>query len=486
MKILIIQLARLGDIYLTWPAIRALRRMNPQAEIHFLTRPRFEGAIEGLEAIDRHLVLPVGHLLEPLVDDSCDVELSISRLSKAIHELRAQEYDWIVNLTFSPVSSYLTHAISTSDTRVHGYSRFDDGTLKITDEVSAYFFAQVGIGKPNRVHLADIFSSMLELDYVESDWSAPQALQLNIPLPDRYLVVHVGASESHKVLTAGAWANILREVGKKNSHYPIVLVGSGEEVEVGRHIQENLPEMTFINLIGQTKISELFGVLLDAELLIGCDSAPIHMASLTDTPTFNISMGEVNFWETGPKATLSFIYRIESGDSLNVSQIGEAINSLLSGEIPSSVIRRTAGMVSYDKLETPQDRFQWDLVQAIYLGSKYPMAEKLEIIQAAMTLQDVNNFAREQLALVSKVGLEKIAPLLDQADEIINSISLKVPEMSPLIGWYQAEKVRVGPGSTEEILAATINVHDRLASHLNVYVPKENIDYKEESYDGTI
>ncbi len=32
---------------MSWPALRALRRLHPEAEIHLLTRPRFEGAVEG-------------------------------------------------------------------------------------------------------------------------------------------------------------------------------------------------------------------------------------------------------------------------------------------------------------------------------------------------------------------------------------------------------------------------------------------------------
>jgi ADP-heptose:LPS heptosyltransferase len=418
--------------------------------------------------------------------DLNNLEESVSRLNKSIRELRDQGYDKIINLSFSPVSSYLTHAISSSQSSVYGYTRFDDGTLKIADEVSAYFFAQVGIGKSNRVHLADIFASILGLDYVESDWSAPQSLSLNIPLPERYIVVHIGASERHKVLRAETWIDILNDVALKNGHLPIVLVGSADEAAVGSNIQENLNGISTVNLVGQTQISELFGILMDAELLIGCDSAPIHMASLTDTPTFNISMGEVNFWETGPKATLSFIYRVEDENSPNVGKISGAINSLLAGEIPTGVIYRSGGMVSYEKEEGLEDRFQWELIRAIYMGANYPIAEKLEIVQAAMVLQDVNDFALEQLSLVSKIGLEKIIPLLGQADELINSISQKVPEMSPLIGWYQAEKVCIGPGSTEELLAATISVHNRLASHLNVYVPRENKTKNQEICDGAI
>lgn len=65
MKILVLQLARFGDIYLTWPALRALRRRYPDASIHLLVRERFVAATEGLGAgIDVH-VFPTARFWHP-------------------------------------------------------------------------------------------------------------------------------------------------------------------------------------------------------------------------------------------------------------------------------------------------------------------------------------------------------------------------------------------------------------------------------------
>lgn len=486
MKILIIQLARLGDIYMTWPALRGLRRIHPDAEIHLLTRPRFEGAVAGLDAIDKHWSLPVSQILAPLVQDEADIDSSMHRLSAAVTELRDEQYDWIINLTFSPASSFLTHALSSEKTRVHGYSRYDDGTLRLCDDVSAYFYAQVGTAKPNRVHVADIFASMLEMQYLESDWSAPEMTSFATALPERYIVLHVGASENHKAMTTGAWIAMLQEVSKVHSNLPVVLIGADHETLIAREVIASVPQMTFIDLVGKTKISDLFSILQESEMLVGCDSAPIHMASLTDTPTFNISLGQVNFWETGPKASLSFIYRVGNHKDLLPEKAGVALSKLLEGQVSPELIIRAAGLVSYDIIETAHGRFQWDMVQALYLGGAYPIADRMEIIEGAIQLLDVNSFAMEQICLIPEKGLEFIGPLLNRAEEIIESISQMVPELSPLINWYQAEKVRIGPGTLGDICAAALNVHERLASHLHAYVPQESFLDDEEVFDGAL
>ncbi|UOE99860.1 glycosyltransferase family 9 protein [Bdellovibrio reynosensis] len=484
MKILVIQLARLGDIYMTWPALRALRRSYPAAEIHFLSRPRFEGAVEGLSAIDRHWTLPTSNILAPLVQEEANVTESLQLLGNFIDEVKAQNFDWIINFTFSPASSYLTHSLSSLFTKVSGYSRYKDGTLCLPDEISAYFYAQVGIGKANRVHVADVLASMIDVQFVESDWAPPEAMATSLNLPEQYLVLHVGASEKQKSLSPATWAQTLNYFAKRYSSLPIVLIGAASEWNLADEIQRSVPNLTFLNLAGKTKISDLFSIIQKADLLIGCDSAPIHMASLTDTPTLNVSIGEVNFWETGPKATLGFIYRSDNEGTLVPERLGEVLALLLEGNVAPELITRTSGMVSYDKPETPAEKFRWQLTEALYLGGSYPVAERIEIIKGAMQLNDINSFAMEQIRLIPTKGLEFVGPLLDRAEEVIQTISQSVPELGPLISWYQAEKIRIGPGTLEEICTAALSVHEKMARHIHVYIPQEAID--EEVDNGTL
>jgi hypothetical protein len=321
--------------------------------------------------------------------------------------------------------------------------------------------------------VADIFASMLDLEYVESDWAAPALQESSFQLPAQYLVVHVGASEAHKSLKPEQWAQAFTTAHQRGLNLPIVLVGAANEALLAREIIDQSAGMQFIDLVGKTKVADLFAILHKADLLIGCDSAPIHMASLTDTPTLNVSVGNVNFWETGPKASLGFIFRADSAQALSATTLGHTLVDLLEGNVSEGLIMRAPGLVSYQKSETASERFQWELVQALYLGGKYPIAERMEILQGAYQLKEINTFAMEQVKLVSTKGLELIGPLLDRAEEVIQNISQWVPELSPLISWYQAEKVRVGPASLEEICTAALNVHERMARHLQPYIPHE-------------
>jgi ADP-heptose:LPS heptosyltransferase len=480
MKILVLQLARLGDIYTTWPALKALRRQHPQAQIHLLTRPRFEGAVQGLDVLDKHISLPVAQILEPMVQKNANVEGSLQRLTNSLNELKKENYDWIINFTFSPFSSYLTHALSGLNTKVTGYTRHNDGFLNFADEVSAYFYAQVGVGRQNRVHLADIFASMLGLEFIESDWKAPEftlETQGRFQLPENYVVIHIGASESQKVLPVEKWAGFLTYFTERKPNVPVVLIGAEAESAQAQDICARVSSKNILNIVGRTKIHELFPILQGAMMLVGCDSAPIHMASLTDTATLNISLGRVNFWETGPKATHSFILRAESAATLVAGRVGEILALLLEGQVPSELVTRATGLTSYHVEEKEKDSFAWRLCQAIYLGTPFPVSEDIRFYEAVIRLEDVNNLVREQLIAYQTKGV-KVHEILNGADEIIQSISQLVPQVGPIVSWYQAEKIRIPPGAKEDILTATMNVHRALGQILKVYIPQDQVKEK--------
>lgn len=486
MKILVLQLARLGDIYMTWPVLRGLRRQHPNAEIHFMTRPRFEAAVEGLTAFDKHIALPTRELLEPIVQEDGEVTDALARTTEFTQQLHQEKYDWILNLTFSPLSSFLTHAISHPETRVSGYTRFADGSFSAGCDWGHYFYGQVGLDRSSRIHVSDLFGAMAEVQFTESDWSAPEFQdQSAIHLPESYAVIHVGASDPKKVLPASIFNRALKYLAQKQPHLSFVLIGANNETAIGAEIAANLPITQVRNLVGKTSLRDIFAILEDAEIFVGCDSGPIHMAALMETPTLNISVGDVNFWETGPKASLSFILRASAADQIAPDRLGEVVHQLLQGRIPAELVTRCGGLVSYQKNESTADRFQWDLIQAIYMAEPYPIADRMEILQGAMKLEEINRFAMEQLRLIPEKGLDRVAPFLARAEEVIQTISRFVPELSPLTRWYQAEKIRIGPNSSEDVLAATLQVHELFAQHLRVYIPHdETID--EGVSDGTL
>jgi ADP-heptose:LPS heptosyltransferase len=57
MKILILRFSSIGDIVLTTPVIRCLKKQLPNAEIHYATKNTFKGILENNPYVDKVHVL---------------------------------------------------------------------------------------------------------------------------------------------------------------------------------------------------------------------------------------------------------------------------------------------------------------------------------------------------------------------------------------------------------------------------------------------
>jgi heptosyltransferase III len=471
MKILILQLARLGDIYLSWPALRALRRNHPQAEIHVLTRPRFAAALSGNNSVDKILHLPSKEILAPLVQSNMDIPAAYGCMSEFADQMYAEKYDWIVNFSFSPFSSYLTHYATHAHTKVTGYTRFTDGFLSIPDDMSAYFYAQAGVGRPNRYHLAEIFASQLGLDLVPEDWSGPSPLpETAQELPEDYIVVHIGASEARKSISAVKWISILKSLAAINPIHA-VLVGSKAERHSADQIMKEFGPGSVVDLVGKTELQELFPIIQKAKLLLGCDSMPIHVAALTATPCINLSFPSVNFWETGPRSLNSIVIRALNEADLSEEKVAVAVRRVLSGERPElGHIHVIPGAPSYWALMPRHNEFDWQMIKAIYTADNFPPNQTPEFKQAVEHLSEVNQLMLTQMQNVEKSGdVTNSAPIIESGEDVIETVGKLVPSVQVLVRWYQTEKTRIPPGDLKVVLARTIEIHHLFQKVLDLY-----------------
>ena len=480
MKILVLQLARLGDIYLSWPALRALKRSHPDAKITLLTRASFASAAVGLEAIDEVKVLPTRDILSSLVQDNMDVKEAHEKLSNHVESLRAENFDLILNLSFSPVSSYLSHLIASKPEKIRGYSRTDDGFLCIPDDMSAYFYAQVGPGRPNRFHLAEIFGTICQVDLEPSDWACPQLPEVAMPISGPYIAVHIGASEAQKSVTYEKWSAIFSHFRALNST-PIVLIGGAADQELAEKILSASPTGAVISMVGKTNLIETMAIIRKAKFLLGPDSAPMHMASLTQTRCLNLSLGRVNFWETGPRAVGSWVLRASHESDLISDRVASAMFALLENVKPElGIIQTQAGTPSYSGLFPKETEFHWKLTQAIYQGTPFPSPVSSGFWEAHTQLSEINLFVIEQLVhLQNGATLQEKAPFIDRGEEVIEAIAKLVPSWGPVVRWYQTEKIRIGPGDQQEVLRKTLDVQNLLQQILDLYTDMKGLPIQE-------
>jgi len=408
-----------------------------------------------------------------------------------VGDLKSVNFDEVINLTFSPVSASLVELIENGNMVVRGYSRHADGSLKIEGDASAFFFAQVGTDRANRMHLTHVFSQVADCELTSEDFRPPHsekgAAALANSKSGAQVVIHIGASEAHKRVAPEKWRAIIKEMSIQTTR-PFVLIGGPDEAVLGGMISDGL-EARVINFVGKTRLSELFGILADSALLIGSDSAPIHVASLTRTATLNLSCGHVNFWETGPLAPKSRVLYAADHSGFIAQEVAREALMMLNESVDES--RSTAVALTTEMgLEDPKgaSSFEWDLVRAIYLGSEFPAVEDTATVRGLLTLRQANQVAIEQFARISKL-LESRAKvetsILDRLDEVIQSVATMVPRLGPLVRWFEAEKSRIGPEAPRRVLFLTREAHLRLDDVLKLYISDEIVEdsMKEDAHE---
>lgn len=478
MKTLVIQLARFGDIYLTWPTLIKMSKQLDQ-EVHLLVRETFKSATIGLpENIIVH-TLPSVSMMSAILSHESGEDQAMDIFDGLLDQLYSQKFDQILNLSFSPFSSYLTRSFEELGAQVKGYTRHSDGFLNFHDDTSAYFYAQVGPGRANQFHLSDIMAMMADLDLADEDrhisvWpKAQSSVQQTLnSISSEFIVFHVGASDLGKALSSYQIRQIILELLQETS-YSIVLIGSSKESQLAQESKPRVGSERIFDLTGKTQLPDLFSVIQQAQCLLGVDSAPIHMASLVDTPTLNFSCRHVNSFETGPKSSKFKVMRTKELSEIDPLLISDLVLGLCESTVHAEVEC------------TDEERLIGEMIRSVYLGTPY-----------VRTIFKSTGFVLTQcLDLLPSVAKAYETPqdpksreLMSIFDDLMKSYADSDVLMKVIVNWFDAERIRIPPGTISAIQEKTLGVLDNLQYVLMDWARQlgESVQFLDQSEDWSV
>lgn len=277
-RILLVQLADIGDLVLTTPAIAALRESRPQAEIDLLAS---------------ELALPL--LPDGLVDRRIPFWRGAGSVSRdffaptnlrSLAALRARRYDAVVFFHHfslrAGVFKFWLLAKASGARRIIGLKNHNIGFLtdNIDDEgfgarhQAQYWLDLVALlGASNRPRPAQV-----KREAMPHDLLPPSAKPM--------VVIHAG---SGGYSPARRWSpESFAAVGnrlKAEFDAQIVLVGKAEDD--CQLVESGLREPP-INLAGKTNLPQLADVCAHAQLFIGADSGATHIAAAAGAPVVSV------------------------------------------------------------------------------------------------------------------------------------------------------------------------------------------------------
>lgn len=454
MKILVVQLARLGDIYQTWPTLLALSRQQGN-EVHCLVRSRFVAATKGLPEKIQIKQLPNKNIFTHLCQEQDD--LAALELENFCNELVNEKYDQVINLSFSPFSSWLTWKIEPNSEKVLGYTRHADGHFYPVDDSSAYFYGQVGPGRLARLHITRLFSSVARVELSEDDLRYGQSLVGKRKIENSYWTIQLCASDEKKSLNSAQWIYLIRLLAEC---FPVmfVLVGSQEDFNFAENVKLSTGYHNILNLCGQTTPHDLFEWIGHADLHLCPDSMTVHIASLVDTPTLNISLDCVNFWETGPLAKNSFVLPLGEQPDMHAKDVVSIIQCMTKQQISEIGFQAVDGRIeSYKSCSGQSDStFSWSLTLALYMCGDLPRTNSKTMRLGLEKTLSVFELGLQQIEILKNQENNPTAlDVFSQVDQLLMELEFLLVPLAPFFRWFNTERVRIPPGNREQILLKT-------------------------------
>lgn len=303
-SLMVIQLARLGDFLQTTPLLAALRAGHPQARIAVAVAPAVLPLARACRYVDQAHGLDPAHLQDAAAGPASLPHLALARLGGLCAPLWADQAQEVYNLNLSHLAAGL--AAGWPGARLKGW-RPDPATGGLIGEAwTPFVMHMVADRRLTRLHLCDILASyaspagppLSRLDHQVEPQALAQAQAL-LPAEGPRVVLQLGANHDLRRWPIESFAQLARGLAGQGAR--LVLSGGDGERPLGRRLAQALgPAAPLTDLMGQTDLGTLAGVLATADLVVSADTGTLHLACAVGARVLALFMGPAQVHETGP------------------------------------------------------------------------------------------------------------------------------------------------------------------------------------------
>lgn len=294
--ILLIQLGDIGDVVLSFPAIRALHETFPQANIVVAVREKARELIEDCKwARD---VISINEKKRTWVKE-------LKYQKRFFSRLRGFHFDLTIDIKPGDRGAILT-LLSGARQKISFYA--DDGRLWRN---RVFTHLATDEPKPGR-HMAQYYLGLLEAYNIKTDHIQPEH---DVPeyrhQEAKALLENEGVSSARPIIAVQPFSiwkykewgvdEYIQLINWLISEYDvsIIITGSLDERERAYEIIKKCQRNTY-NLAGKTSIGTLAAVFKTCRLFIGVDSAGVHIAAAVGLPTVCI-FGPSSYIDWAPR-----------------------------------------------------------------------------------------------------------------------------------------------------------------------------------------
>lgn len=275
-RILLVQLADIGDLVTTTPAIQALREAFPEAHLTLLTTTHSAPILEN-----------TGLVNDVITFDRQSFNSSIAFFKpanlKRIFALRGGNYDTVIYCHhFTLKLGTLKFALIALASGAKQRYGIDNGNgWFLTDRIS-----DEGYGAK---HQADYWLTLVALLGANASPRPQKTARTDFSLPPHdgiRVAIHAGSGgySLARRWEPAKFAQVADTLAEKHDAQIILVGGTGDDTQVVKSAMRVEP----IDLTGTTTLAELADVISQCDLYIGTDSGVMHIAASTGTSVLAI------------------------------------------------------------------------------------------------------------------------------------------------------------------------------------------------------
>lgn len=304
---LLIQLARLGDLVQSLPAIASLTARYPHRSLDLLCPEPlaelgrlFPGVGQVLEwngAQWHAWAKSFGRKLEP----SClrEVEQYLAELTREPYTMA-----YVLNHHQRAILAGALLAAGVQGPNLRG---------PLDEELSpwASYLRQVAQSRgSNRIHLSDTFCGLCGVTpppippvFIPPTMDLPRDLVEVGTASGQWIAVVVGAGDPDRSIPVTVWTEWISTMLTHHSPCAVVLVGTERDQSAALAIQDGLSPVVAGRLwdaTGRTTLPQLAALLKRCHWAIGADTGPLHLAAAVGTRAMGFYFSRARVHETGP------------------------------------------------------------------------------------------------------------------------------------------------------------------------------------------
>ena len=347
-NVLIVRTDRIGDVVLTTPVFKALRKAYPASRISVLVTPVTADLVRGNPYIN-----------EVMVDDRAGINKGPLGALLLAREIRRRHFD--TAFIFHTKRRYnLACFLAGVPCRI-GFKNDKFGMLLTRPVQDSRFLgqkheAEYCLDVLKAVGIEDAGLDVLVCAQKEAEQWAAFWFEANGIRCGDLIAIHPGASDRTKLWPAAHFARLI-DVLTNRYAFKIVLIGGRETRGTAKEILRLCPS-SVLDLTGTTTVGQTASVLRRCRLLISNDSGPLHIGAGVGTYVIGLflrSQGGINPVRWRPLGPKAFVLANKTGEEILLDNKGR----IKSGKPGSITVDEVVDVVEHIFAQDNQAMFYW-------------------------------------------------------------------------------------------------------------------------------